>query len=31
MTYEGLSGTILNLSKQQTYGPQRGMTIMGFN
>lgn len=21
MTYEGLSGTILNLSKQQTYGP----------
>lgn len=32
MTYEGLSGTILNLSKQQTYnGPLRGVTIMGFN
>lgn len=32
MTYEGLSGTILNLSKQQIYGPLRGgVTIMGFN
>lgn len=31
MTYVGLSGTLLNLGKQQTYGPLRSVRIMGFN